>query len=70
VDKALFQHAARLAEKYGLRGYDSVQLASAIKANDLLLKVGVAPLTFLTADKELLKASLNEGLVADTPDNY
>jgi uncharacterized protein len=70
VDKSLFQQAGKLAQLYPLRGYDSVQLACAIKANDLLMKVGVEPLTFLTADKALLKAAANEGLVTDNPESH
>jgi uncharacterized protein len=70
IDADICTHAATLSKSHALRGYDSVQLACAIKANDLLIKVGAEPLTFLTADKALLKAAANEGLITDNPDNH
>lgn len=70
VDKRLCQNAGLLAAKHTLRGYDSVQLACALKANNLLLQAGGNGLTFLTADKALLAAATAENLATDNPENY
>lgn len=42
VTRPLCRQAGHLAEKHGLRGYDSVQLACALKADAELLKAGAA----------------------------
>jgi uncharacterized protein len=70
VTRNLYQQSGKLAEKHGLRTYDSVQLACGLKANALLLTVGINDFTFLTADKELLAAAEAEGLTTDNPDNH
>ncbi len=70
IDAAVCSRAASLARTHGLRGYDSVQLACALRANSLLLSVKISDLTFLTADAELLKAGAAEGLATDNPENY
>lgn len=70
IDATVCSHAASLARTHGLRGYDSVQLACALKADALLKKIGGSALTFLTADMELLKARAAEGLAADNPETH
>ncbi|MBZ0307824.1 MAG: type II toxin-antitoxin system VapC family toxin, partial [Anaerolineae bacterium] len=70
ITRPLCRQAGQLAEKHGLRGYDSVQLACALKADSLLKKIGSDRLTFLTADAELLKAGAAEGLSADNPETH
>ncbi len=59
-----------LAEKHGLRGYDAVQLASAVDANDERVRVGLAPLVFVAADADLLAAAVAEGFITDNPNNH
>jgi predicted nucleic acid-binding protein len=58
VDPALVVDAAKLAVQFGLRAYDSVQLASAHHAH---LQVG-AVLSFLCFDKQLNTAAQSLGL--------
>lgn len=71
VDRALCQKAALLAHKHALRGYDSVQLACALKVNGWLLNAGsTAGITFLSADQELLQAAHNEGLTVTNPEDH
>lgn len=62
--------AIMLAEKHGLRGYDTVQLAAACEINGYATANGFPPLTFVSADAELNAAALNEGLLVDNPTNY
>jgi len=57
---ALIRSAADLSEKYGLRGYDAIHLASALE-----LKAAVAtaaPIIFSSADDRLCEAARHEGL--------
>jgi hypothetical protein len=53
--------ASHLAEKHALRGYDAVQLASALKANEERVSNGLSPLTVVSADTELNDAAHAEG---------
>ncbi len=60
VDEPLVFAAGELASRYGLRGYDAVHLASALRAADVGL-----PVTFASFDVRLLSAASAEGLSTD-----
>lgn len=62
--------AMQLAKIHGLRGYDAVQLASALTANDERLSLGAVPLTLISADTELNTAAVAEGLLVDNPNKH
>jgi predicted nucleic acid-binding protein len=62
--------ACRLLEQHPLRAYDTMQLASALSANDLLLASGLQALTFLSADSRLLGAAQAEGLTVNDPSTH
>ncbi len=59
-----------LAERHTLRGYDAVQLASAIEADTERRSMKLAPLVFITADKDLLVAAPAEGIAVDNSENH
>ena len=63
VDSALVNHAGELALHFGLRAYDSVQLATACKARE----VAGDGLRFCCFDKQLINASRVLGLDALAP---
>ena len=67
---AIINESIRLAEKYALRGYDAVQLATALISNRKRLKDSLTPLIFVSADKELNNAAKTEGLTIENPNNY
>jgi hypothetical protein len=56
-----------LAETYGLRGYDAIQLAAGCTVNTLCIFSGLAPIVFVSADNELNVAASNEGLIVENP---
>jgi uncharacterized protein len=56
-----------LAETYGLRGYDAIQLAAGCTVNTLCTSSGLAPIVFVSADNELNVAASNESLVVENP---
>jgi hypothetical protein len=58
--------AAMLAQRHVLRAYDAVQLALALRANDLLTQNALA-LSFVSGDARLLQAARAEGLTAENP---
>ena len=60
----------RLATKHSLRGYDAVQLAAALEANDERIANGLPTLTFVSADTELNTAAQAEGLPVENPNNH
>ena len=62
--------AIRLTDIYALRGYDAVQLATALTANRKRLKENLSALIFVSADNELNKAAQIEGLAVENPNNY
>ncbi len=59
---AIIDVAAVLPRQYKLRGYDAVQLATALVANTSVIARGFQPLALVSADKELLAAALAIGL--------
>ena len=70
LTSGLAQGAMDLAETYGLRGYDAVQLASAREVNAQFVTVGLPPVTLLSADAELNAAALAEGLPVEDPNAH
>lgn len=56
-----------LARTHGLRAYDAVQLAAAREVDRLYRSAGLAPITLVSADRELNAAAATEGLVTDDP---
>lgn len=67
---ALIARAMTIAETHALRGYDAVQLASALEVNILCVSNGLPPLTFVSADDDLNSVALQEGLVVENPNAY
>lgn len=63
----ILDQAVALTQRRRLRGYDAVQLATALAANAALLSMGLAGLTFVAADIDLVAAARAEGLAADDP---
>jgi predicted nucleic acid-binding protein len=53
-----------------LRGYDAVQLATALETNRKRLSDGLSALVFVSADAELNNAAQAEGLEVENPNNY
>lgn len=66
----VINEAVRMTEIYALRGYDAVQLATALIANRKRLNDGLTALIFVCADNELNIAAKSEGLVIENPRNY
>jgi hypothetical protein len=67
---SVIQRSIILAETRGLRGYDAIQLASALETNALLAANGLPSLTFVSADLEVNSAALGEGLTVEDPNRY
>jgi predicted nucleic acid-binding protein len=67
LTERLLEHAMLLAERYGLRSYDAVQLSAAVEVNQHGLASGLPPLTFFSADAELNGAAHAEGLLVEDP---
>ncbi len=59
--------ACEVMERYPLRAYDSIHLASAISANRKLVPDGQSGLTFLSSDHRLLMAANAEGFPTIDP---
>ena len=57
ISESLIIEASRLAETYALRGYDAVQLAAALAANNERVLNGLPPLIMVSADQELNDAT-------------
>ena len=63
VDDRVIQRAEILIVRHSLRTLDAIQLSSALEAKLLLSN----PLTFVSADNNLLTAAAAEGLATDNP---
>lgn len=66
----VIDQANRLLEKYPLRAYDAVHLATAAVTNQQLVANNLAPLTFISADDSLNDAASAEGLAVDNPNHH
>jgi len=64
------ERAMTLARRYPLRGYDALHLAAALEIDNVAQGAGLAPLTFLSADGQLLAAATAEGLAVDDPNGH
>ena len=64
------ERAMDLAEQHGLRGYDAIQLASALTVQAELNANGTGLAAFVSADTNLNKAAQAEGLVVENPQDY
>jgi predicted nucleic acid-binding protein len=69
VEQNLVTNAIQLTRRQKLRGYDAIHLAGALALNVPLVKDGLPPLVFVSADNDLL-AAMAEGLNTDNPNNY
>ena len=67
IDDVTVKLAVKLTTRQKLRGYDAVQLASALTLNQILIDAHLPPLKFVAADNDLLLAAQNEGLLTDNP---
>ena len=70
VSPPIIKTAMTLAKNHTLRGYDAVQLASALQANADRIAVGGTALIFISADHHLNSAATAEGLNVDNPNNH
>ncbi|MDY7080449.1 MAG: type II toxin-antitoxin system VapC family toxin [Chloroflexota bacterium] len=61
--------AMTLAEKHGLRGYDSVQLAAALELQTMRETLSLPAITFVCVDDELNAAAVAEGLPVENPNS-
>ena len=67
LDRPILDRAVRLTQLHRLRGYDAVQLATALAADATLVASGLPGLTFVAADADLVEAARAEGLTAEDP---
>lgn len=70
IDLPVIEQAAALAETHALRGYDAVQLASAVNLHSRRQAAGLPTLVFISADNALNAAAQAEGLQIDNPNNH
>ena len=70
ITETLVDRATLLAEKHAMRGYDAVQLAAVLMANEERLAAGAAQLILISADEALNSAALAEGLTVDNPNQH
>lgn len=65
ITESIIMAGMVLAETYGLRGYDAIQLAVGCTVNTLCISSGLAPIVFVSADNELNVAASHKGLVVE-----
>jgi predicted nucleic acid-binding protein len=67
VDRLAIDRAVEVTQNHRLRGYDAVQLATALVASETLKSQNLSSPVFVAADENLLTAARTEGLPADNP---
>ena len=56
-----------IAPVRALRGYDAVQLATALTVSEELTGASIGPITFVSSDIDLNTAAAQEGLAVEDP---
>ena len=67
VDRLVIDRAVELTQRHRLRGYDAVQLATALVATETMQPQSVPAPIFVAADRDLLTAAVVEHLSAENP---
>jgi predicted nucleic acid-binding protein len=70
ADDSAINLAIELIQRHHLRAYDAVQLATAMRLNQVLRENRLSPLTFVSADGVLCDAARAEGMSAENPSDY
>lgn len=70
LTNSIISEAIRLTDFYALRGYDAVQLATALETNRKRLSDDLGALVFVSADAELNNAAQMEGLAVENPNSH
>jgi len=70
ITRSIIDRAVSLTQGHRLRGYDAVQLATALIASETLTAARLSRLTFVAADDDLLAAADAEGLLTENPNLY
>ncbi|HAA33433.1 MAG TPA: nucleic acid-binding protein [Cyanobacteria bacterium UBA8553] len=70
ITESIINSGMALAEAYGLRGYDAIQLAVGRAVNTVCIASGLPAMTFVSADNELNAAVVREGLVVENPNSH
>jgi uncharacterized protein len=70
VSPELMNLALDKAQKFGLRGYECIQLAASMLTQRYRLAVGLTALTLVSADGELNLAARAEGFAGENPNDY
>lgn len=66
----VIDRAMSYCEQHALRGYDAVQLASALAVQRERSLLSLPPVTFISADLDLLAAATAEGMTTDDPNRH
>jgi predicted nucleic acid-binding protein len=69
-DEPVVDETRNLLERYPLRSYDAIHLASSFLMHQVLIKAGQPGITFLCADNRLLSAAKAEGMMVDNPNQH
>lgn len=67
ISAAIVGEAADLTQRHSLKGYDAVQVASALVLSQALEVLQTEPLIFVSGDTQALTAAEAEGLAVDDP---
>ncbi|GAB4287752.1 MAG: hypothetical protein Fur0025_21530 [Oscillatoriaceae cyanobacterium] len=67
IGEDIINSGMALAEIYGLRAYDAIQLAVGCAVNSFAIANGLHPIIFVSADNELNAAVVKEGLIMENP---
>jgi len=68
--RATIDTALALTQRHRLRGYDAVQLATALLVADAYRAASITAPTFVAADADLLAAARAEGLPTENPNDH
>jgi predicted nucleic acid-binding protein len=70
VDRPVIDRAVELTQNHRLRGYDAIQLATALVTSEILQSQDLPSLVFVASDDDLLAAARATALPAENPQRH
>lgn len=70
VNRNIIDRAVMLVQALPLRGYDSIQLSTALNSRDILAAVSITDFIFVCADTNLVASAFAEGLIVENPTDH
>ena len=70
IEEPILSRAVELTQRHRLRGYDAMEVATALVVSDQFIAAGYTGLTLISADNDMNAAAQAEGIAAENPNAH